>query len=42
MDDFELDFDDVDFLPGIDLYLWLRLVIGTLAVGLCAAVILAL
>lgn len=33
MDDFELDFHDIDFLPGIDLSLWLGLVLTALIVG---------
>jgi hypothetical protein len=40
MDDFEPDFHDVDFLPGVDLYLWLRLVLlaaVAVTVGLAAA-----
>lgn len=33
MDDFELEFHDIDFLPGIDLSLWLGLVLTALIVG---------
>ena len=31
MDDLEPDFSDIDFLPGVDLYLWLRLVLALVA-----------
>ncbi|MCW2599343.1 MAG: hypothetical protein JWM02_1172 [Frankiales bacterium] len=31
MDDIELN--DFDYLPGIDLYLWFRLVVGVVAVA---------
>ena len=31
MDDLETDFSDTDFLPGVDLYLWLRLVLAVAA-----------
>ncbi len=36
MDDF--DFSDFDFLPGVDLYLWLRLVLAALTVVLVGTV----
>jgi hypothetical protein len=41
MDDFDLN--DFDYLPGVDLYLWLRLVLSVLAlVALGTFVVLAL
>lgn len=33
MDDLQPDFHEFDFLPGVDLYLWLRLVLVALTVA---------
>ena len=43
MDDLEPAFADIDFLPGVDLYLWLRLVLAAVVVlgAIAAALLLA-
>ena len=41
MDDLETDTFDIDFLPGVDLYLWLRLVLAVLVAAAVAAVALS-
>ena len=38
MDDFETDLHGIDFLPGVDLYLWVRLLLAVLAVVALGAV----
>ncbi|MGB8649480.1 MAG: hypothetical protein WCD35_02340 [Mycobacteriales bacterium] len=39
MEDFDFDFDQIDFLPGVDLYLWLRIVVAALSVVVSGVVL---
>jgi hypothetical protein len=41
MDELEVDFAEMDFLPGIDLYLWLRLVVVVTALVATAVITVA-